>query len=66
MKCSFCEARLVCKHCRQPYQPRQLASHLAAYQRDMQVNCPECQKLLVCRECGYEYGEEEEEGTSSG
>jgi hypothetical protein len=27
----------------------------------MQVSCPECQKLLVCKVCGFVYGEEDDE-----
>jgi hypothetical protein len=61
MKCSFCEATLVCKACRQPVRPRRGETHVAVYQPDMQVACPECQKVLVCQACGYVYGEEEEE-----
>jgi hypothetical protein len=30
----------------------------------MQVYCPECQKLLACKVCGYLYGEEEEKPDS--
>jgi hypothetical protein len=33
----------------------------AVYQPDMQVSCPECQKQLICKLCGYVYGEELEE-----
>jgi hypothetical protein len=25
----------------------------------MAVSCPECQKLLVCKHCGFAYGEDE-------
>jgi rubredoxin len=60
MKCSFCEQPLVCKACHHPFQPRRGETHVAAYQPDMQVYCPECQKLLTCQACGYVYGEEEE------
>jgi hypothetical protein len=61
MKCSFCEASLVCKSCKQPVRPHNPATHVAVYQPDMQVFCPECQKLLVCQSCGFVYGEQEEE-----
>lgn len=61
VKCSFCEATLVCKHCGKPFRPRQAASHLAIYQRDMQVSCPECQQVLVCKGCNYVYGDPDEE-----
>jgi hypothetical protein len=27
----------------------------------MAVSCPECQKPLVCKVCGYNYGEEEKD-----
>jgi hypothetical protein len=60
MKCSFCEQPLVCKNCQQPFRPRRGETHVAAYQPDMQVNCPECQKPLICRVCGFVFGEEEE------
>jgi hypothetical protein len=61
MKCSFCDQPLVCKTCNRPFHPRQSEPHLAAYQPDMRVSCPECHKVLVCKQCGYVYGEEEDE-----
>lgn len=60
MKCSFCEQPLACASCRQPVQPRSGEGHLAVYQPDMQVLCPSCRKVLVCKSCGFVYGEEEE------
>jgi rubredoxin len=30
----------------------------------MQVICPHCQKLLICKACGFVYGQEEGEDTS--
>jgi hypothetical protein len=62
MKCSFCEQTLVCKACRRPFQPRRGETHLGAYQPDMQVSCPECQKVLACAQCGYVYGDPEDTG----
>lgn len=65
VKCSFCEQTLVCKSCKQPFQPKQGQGEnlIAAYQPDMQVACPECQNTLVCKSCGFVYGEDEEEET---
>jgi hypothetical protein len=60
MKCSFCEAALVCKACNQPFHARSAELLTAAYQPDMRVACPECQQLLVCKSCGFVYGEDEE------
>lgn len=60
MKCSFCEAPLVCKACNSSFHPRASETLIAAYQPDMQVVCPECQKLLACKSCGFVYGEEED------
>jgi hypothetical protein len=65
MKCSFCEQALVCKSCGKPFQPRRAATHVAAYQPDMEVSCPECQEVLVCKVCGYVYGEQTEERDQS-
>jgi hypothetical protein len=31
----------------------------------MEVNCPECQKLLVCNACGFLYGGEENDDKPS-
>jgi DNA-directed RNA polymerase subunit RPC12/RpoP len=61
MKCSFCDAPLICKSCNRPFKPHHAAPHLAAYQPDMEVACPECHAVLVCKLCGYVFGEEEEE-----
>jgi DNA-directed RNA polymerase subunit RPC12/RpoP len=60
MKCSFCEAVLVCKHCGKPFQARKSESHVAVYQRDMEIACPECQKVLVCKACNFVYGDPDE------
>jgi hypothetical protein len=60
MKCSFCEQPLVCKACSQPFRPREANVLTAAYQAEVQVLCPECQKLLACKVCGFVYGEEDE------
>jgi len=64
MKCSYCEALLVCKACNRPFRPRGPETLVAAYQPDMQVFCPECQELLVCKTCGFAYGEEEKDEES--
>ena len=61
MKCSFCEQPLVCKHCRKPFQPRSGEAHIGVYQPDMEIACPECQKVMVCKVCGFVYGEPEGE-----
>jgi len=61
MKCSFCEEVLVCKFCDKPFRPRQGETLVAAYQPDMAINCPECQRTLACRWCGFVYGGEEED-----
>jgi DNA-directed RNA polymerase subunit RPC12/RpoP len=66
MKCSFCEEPLVCASCKQPVRPRHGETHVAIYQPDMQVACPECQKVLVCRACGFVYGEQQEEEPTPG
>jgi len=65
MKCSFCEATLVCKSCKQPVRPRRGETHVAVYQPDMEVSCPACQKVLVCQACGYVYGEPDAEETDN-
>ena len=64
MKCSFCEAALVCKACNRPFRPRGAETLLAAYQPDVHVACPECHQVLVCKSCGFVYGEEVEEKES--
>ncbi len=61
MKCSFCEQPLVCQACKQPVRPRREGTHVGLYQPDMAIYCPECQKLLVCKVCGFAYGEDENE-----
>ena len=61
MKCSFCETPLVCKACNSPFRPRNPQALAAVYQPDMHVACPECQELLVCKTCGFAYGEEEKD-----
>ena len=61
MKCAFCEEPLVCKACRQPFRPRRVETHLAVYQPEMAIFCPECGKPLVCKACGYLYGADEED-----
>jgi hypothetical protein len=66
MKCSFCEQPLVCKSCKKSVRPRRDETHLAVYQPDMEISCPECQELLVCQACGYVYGEPEEESPEEG
>jgi hypothetical protein len=57
MKCSFCEQPLVCQHCHKPFQPRSGEAHVGAYQPDMEIACPQCQKVLICQVCGFVYGE---------
>ena len=59
IKCSFCEQPLVCKACHKPFRPRRGDTHLGVYQPDMAVSCPECQKLLICKHCGFAYGSDE-------
>ena len=61
MKCSFCEQPLACKDCGKPFQPKKGETHLAAFQPDMEVYCPECEQVLVCKACGYVFGSVEEE-----
>jgi hypothetical protein len=60
--CSFCEQPLVCKACSRPFQPRRGETHVAVYQPDMAISCPECQALLACKVCGFVYGEDEDQG----
>jgi hypothetical protein len=57
IKCSFCEHPLVCKSCRQPFQPRLPNLHQGIYHSDEEVLCPVCQHVLVCKACGYVYGD---------
>jgi hypothetical protein len=57
IKCCFCEQPLVCRECRRPFTPRSGETHLGVYQPDVAVACPECQKTLACKACGYVYGE---------
>jgi hypothetical protein len=64
IKCSFCEQPLVCEACHRPVQPRHGETHVGLYQPDMAVSCPDCQELLVCRNCGFAYGEEDRDGES--
>jgi hypothetical protein len=66
IRCSFCEQPLICQTCARPFQPKRGETHLALYQPDMAITCPECQTLLVCKACGFVYGEESDnqvEGT---
>jgi hypothetical protein len=64
IKCSFCEGPLVCKSCNRPFHPREGETHVAVYQPDMEIYCPDCQKLLVCKACGFVYGDEKEDDQS--
>ena len=66
LKCSFCEEPLVCASCKKPMRPRGSEAHAAVYQPDMEVLCPECQQVLVCRACGFVYGEPGGEETEPG
>jgi hypothetical protein len=61
LKCGFCEQALACTHCGKPFRPRQQETHLAVYQPDMEIFCPECQHQLVCKACGLIYGGTEDE-----
>jgi hypothetical protein len=61
MKCSFCEQPLVCRHCGQRFQPRRGEMHVAVFQPDMEISCPECQHVLICKVCSFVYGEDEDE-----
>lgn len=61
MKCSFCEQQLMCKNCRRPFKPRDPEHHVAVFQPDMHIVCPECQKVLICKACGFVYGQAEAE-----
>jgi hypothetical protein len=63
IKCSFCEQPLVCKACHRPFRPRQGETHVGTYQPDMEVSCPECQRVLACEACGFVYGEGENTDT---
>ncbi|MFN4260769.1 MAG: hypothetical protein ACK4RK_15840 [Gemmataceae bacterium] len=47
----------MCKSCQQPFRPKSSDHHIGVYQPDMIVYCPECHKVLVCRGCGFVYGE---------
>jgi hypothetical protein len=60
IRCSFCEEPLACAACGKPFRPKTGEGHVGVYQPDMAVSCPECQMLLVCKSCGYSYGEEED------
>jgi hypothetical protein len=57
MKCSFCEGALVCQACQHAFQPADEATYAAAFQPDTEVLCPRCHQKLVCRACGFVYGE---------
>lgn len=61
MKCSFCEQPLVCKNCDKPFHPKRSETHEGAFQPDTEVSCPECKKTLVCRACGFVFGQDQEE-----
>lgn len=61
MKCSFCEQPLACKACAKPFVPRDARTHAAVSQPDMQIYCPECQAVLICRACGFVYGVDDDE-----
>ena len=61
MKCSFCENPLVCRHCSKPFHPRSGEAHLATFQSDMEVSCPECQHVLSCKVCGFVFGSDQED-----
>jgi hypothetical protein len=61
VRCSFCDQPLACKACNRPFHAPSAEPHLAVYQPDMHVACPECHQLLVCKLCGYVYGEEGED-----
>ena len=64
IKCSFCEQPLICANCRKPYHPRSGEAHVAVFQPDMHIACPECQRVLTCKACGFVYGQAEEEEES--
>jgi hypothetical protein len=57
VKCSFCEHSLACRSCGQPFRAGRPDTHLGVYQPDVAVSCPGCHKLLVCKLCGFAYGE---------
>lgn len=61
MKCSFCERPLLCRACGKPFVPRGAAMHAAMYQPDMEISCPECQQVLVCKWCGFIFGADQDE-----
>jgi hypothetical protein len=31
------------------------------FQPDMEVTCPECEEVLICKACGFVFGEVEED-----
>jgi hypothetical protein len=64
IKCSFCEQPLVCKACRRPFRPRSGEMHVAVYQPDLEIKCPECQKVLECNSCGFTYGADDRDETT--
>jgi hypothetical protein len=61
MKCSFCESPLQCNTCGKPFRALREETHVGVYQPDMEISCPECQRTLVCKACGFRYGGEEED-----
>ncbi len=61
LKCSFCDQALLCKTCGKPFRPRRSETHVAVYQPDMEIFCPECEHQLVCKACGFVYGGEEDD-----
>jgi hypothetical protein len=61
MKCSFCDAPLVCRECRRTYRPSSEAEYQANFEPETPVYCPHCEKLLVCNACGVPCGPVEDE-----
>jgi hypothetical protein len=61
VQCSFCERPLVCNACGRLFQPRDPATHQAAYWPEYLVVCPECRQPLVCKACGFAFGSEEKD-----
>jgi hypothetical protein len=58
IKCSHCEQPLACKSCHKLFHPRRSETHVGVYDPALEVDCPECGKVLICRACGFVYGEQ--------
>jgi len=65
MKCIFCEQPLVCKTCNTRFRAQRGDTFAGIYQPEMRVACPACQHLLICKACGFAFGEDEQEDERS-